>query len=73
MSMKLLRFDMSEYSEAHTVSKLIGAPAGYVGYDEGGVLTDALLKSPYSVVLFDEIEKATEAFSKHSCRCSTMV
>lgn len=64
MSMKLLRFDMSEYSEAHTVSKLIGAPAGYVGYDEGGVLTDALLKSPYSVVLFDEIEKAHRSIFK---------
>lgn len=64
MNMKLLRFDMSEYAEAHTVSKLIGAPAGYVGYDEGGVLTDALLKNPYSVVLFDEIEKAHRSIYK---------
>ena len=49
---------MSEYSEKHSVSKLIGAPAGYVGYEDGGRLTDRVRKSPYSVVLFDEIEKA---------------
>ena len=54
----LIRFDMSEYSEKHSVSKLIGAPAGYVGYEDGGRLTDRVRKSPYSVVLFDEIEKA---------------
>ncbi|MGN0697276.1 MAG: ATP-dependent Clp protease ATP-binding subunit [Ruminiclostridium sp.] len=54
----LIRFDMSEYSEKHSVSKLIGAPAGYVGYEDGGKLTDRVRKSPYSVILFDEIEKA---------------
>lgn len=58
MDMKLIRFDMSEYAEPHTVAKLIGSPAGYVGYDDGGHLTNALLKDPHSVVLFDEIEKA---------------
>ncbi len=54
----LLRFDMSEYQERHTVSRLIGAPPGYVGYDEGGLLTDAVRKTPHSVLLLDEIEKA---------------
>jgi ATP-dependent Clp protease ATP-binding subunit ClpC len=54
----LLRFDMSEYMEEHSVSKLIGAPPGYVGHDEGGKLTDAVRAKPYSVVLFDEVEKA---------------
>lgn len=54
----LLRFDMSEYMEKHAVSRLIGAPPGYVGYDQGGLLTEAVLKKPYSVVLLDEIEKA---------------
>lgn len=55
---KLIRLDMSEYMEKHTVSKLIGSPPGYVGYEEGGQLTDAVRSNPYSVVLFDEIEKA---------------
>ena len=54
----LVRLDMSEYMERHTVSKLIGSPAGYVGYEDGGVLTKAIRQKPYSVVLFDEIEKA---------------
>jgi len=54
----MVRLDMSEYMEKHTVSKLIGAPPGYVGYDEGGTLTNAVSRRPYSVVLFDEIEKA---------------
>lgn len=54
----LIRIDMSEYMEKHTVSKLIGSPPGYIGYDEGGQLTEALRRRPYSVVLFDEIEKA---------------
>ena len=54
----LLRFDMSEYSEPHTVSRLIGSPAGYVGYEDGGLLTEQVTKNPYSVVLLDEIEKA---------------
>lgn len=54
----LVRLDMSEYMEKHSVARLIGAPPGYVGYDEGGMLTDAVRQKPYSVVLFDEIEKA---------------
>ncbi len=54
----IVRIDMSEYQERHTVSRLIGAPPGYVGYDEGGQLTEAVRRRPYSVVLFDEIEKA---------------
>lgn len=58
LGVKLVRFDMSEYVEKHTVAKLIGAPAGYVGYDEGGLLTDAVLNSPDCVLLLDEIEKA---------------
>jgi ATP-dependent Clp protease ATP-binding subunit ClpA len=58
MEMKLHRFDMSEYMEKHTVSRLIGAPPGYVGFDQGGMLTDAVDQHPYSVVLLDEIEKA---------------
>ncbi len=57
-SMELIRFDMSEYSEAHAVSRLIGTPPGYVGFDQGGLLTEAVAKSPYAVILFDEIEKA---------------
>jgi ATP-dependent Clp protease ATP-binding subunit ClpB len=60
----LIRIDMSEYQEKHTVSRLIGAPPGYVGYDEGGQLTEAVRRRPYSVVLFDEIEKAhSEVFN----------
>ncbi len=55
---ELLRFDMSEYMERHSVSRLIGAPPGYVGYDEGGLLTEAVTKTPHSIVLLDEIEKA---------------
>ncbi|ABV87852.1 ATP-dependent Clp protease ATP-binding subunit ClpA [Shewanella pealeana] len=58
LSLKLVRFDMSEYMESHTVSRLIGAPPGYVGYDQGGLLTDAVIKNPHCVVLLDEIEKA---------------
>ncbi len=54
----LLRFDMSEYMEEHSVSKLIGSPPGYIGHDEGGRLTDAVRAKPYSVILFDEVEKA---------------
>jgi ATP-dependent Clp protease ATP-binding subunit ClpB len=54
----LIRLDMSEYQEKHTVARMIGAPPGYVGYDEGGQLTEAVRRRPYSVVLFDEIEKA---------------
>lgn len=59
----LVRFDLSEFSEKHSVSKLIGAPAGYVGYEEGGILTEAIRKKPYSVILFDEVEKAHHDFS----------
>jgi ATP-dependent Clp protease ATP-binding subunit ClpA len=58
MGVELLRFDMSEYMERHSISRLIGAPPGYVGFDQGGLLTDAVSKHPYSVVLLDEIEKA---------------
>lgn len=58
MNMKLLRFDMSEYQEEHTVAKLFGSPAGYVGYDDGGILTNAVRSNPNCVLLFDEIEKA---------------
>ena len=58
MGLELVRFDMSEYMERHTVSRLIGAPPGYVGFDQGGLLTDAVTKHPHSVVLLDEIEKA---------------
>jgi ATP-dependent Clp protease ATP-binding subunit ClpA len=58
MSVEFLRFDMSEYMERHTVSRLIGAPPGYVGFDQGGLLTDAINKTPHCVLLLDEIEKA---------------
>ncbi len=58
----MIRLDMSEYMEKHTVSRLVGAPPGYVGYDEGGQLTDAVRRKPYSVILFDEIEKAHPDF-----------
>jgi ATP-dependent Clp protease ATP-binding subunit ClpA len=58
MGIELIRFDMSEYMERHTVSRLIGAPPGYVGYDQGGLLTEAITKHPHSVLLLDEVEKA---------------
>ena len=58
MGIAFHRFDMSEYMEAHTVSRLIGAPPGYVGFDQGGLLTDAIAKTPHAVLLLDEIEKA---------------
>ncbi|MEJ5210071.1 MAG: ATP-dependent Clp protease ATP-binding subunit ClpA [Burkholderiales bacterium] len=58
MGIELIRFDMSEYMERHAVSRLIGAPPGYVGFDQGGLLTEAITKHPYSVLLLDEIEKA---------------
>jgi ATP-dependent Clp protease ATP-binding subunit ClpB len=54
----MVRIDMSEYMEKHATSRMIGAPPGYVGYDEGGALTEAVRRRPYSVVLFDEVEKA---------------
>jgi ATP-dependent Clp protease ATP-binding subunit ClpA len=58
MGIEFIRFDMSEYMEKHTVSRLIGAPPGYVGFDQGGLLTDAINRNPYAVLLLDEIEKA---------------
>ena len=58
LGIELVRFDMSEYMEAHSVSRLIGAPPGYVGFDQGGLLTEAVVKHPHAVVLLDEIEKA---------------
>ncbi|MBC7792649.1 MAG: AAA family ATPase, partial [Clostridia bacterium] len=58
MGVELIRFDMSEYMEKHTVSRMIGAPPGYVGFDQGGLLTDAIIKHPYAVLILDEIEKA---------------
>ena len=58
LGVKLIRFDMSEYGEKHAVAKLIGSPAGYVGYEEGGILTEAIRKNPSCVLLLDEIEKA---------------
>lgn len=64
LGLKLIRFDMSEYMERHTVSRLIGAPPGYVGFDQGGLLTDSVAKTPHAVVLLDEIEKAhTDVFN----------
>jgi len=58
MGVELIRFDMSEYMESHTVSRLIGAPPGYVGFDQGGLLTEAITKNPHAVLLLDEVEKA---------------
>lgn len=58
LAVEFIRFDMSEYMEKHTVSRLIGAPPGYVGFDQGGLLTDAVNKTPYAIILMDEIEKA---------------
>jgi ATP-dependent Clp protease ATP-binding subunit ClpB len=64
----MTRIDMSEYQEKHTVSRLVGAPPGYVGYDEGGQLTEAVRRKPYSVVLLDEIEKAHPMYGIFYCR-----
>ena len=58
LGVEFIRFDMSEYMESHTVSRLIGAPPGYVGFDQGGLLTDAIIRTPYAVLVLDEIEKA---------------
>ena len=58
LGIELIRFDMSEYMERHAVSRLIGAPPGYVGFDQGGLLTEAVTKKPHAVLLLDEIEKA---------------
>ncbi|MEH0831415.1 AAA family ATPase [Anaplasma bovis] len=67
MGMKLIRFDMSEYKESHAVARMIGAPPGYVGYDQGGLLTEAIAKNQYSVLLLDEIEKA------HNSLCNILL
>lgn len=61
----MTRIDMSEYQERHSVSRLVGAPPGYVGYDEGGQLTEAVRRRPYSVVLLDEIEKSASGCFQH--------
>ena len=66
----MVRLDMSEYQERHTVSRLVGAPPGYIGYEEGGQLTEAVRRRPYSVVLLDEIER-TPRSSTCCCRSST--
>ncbi len=68
LGIHLQRFDMSEYMERHTVSRLIGAPPGYVGFDQGGLLTDGVDQHPHSVILLDEIEKAHQIFSISCCR-----
>ena len=68
----MVRIDMSEYMEKYSVSRLIGAPPGYVGYDEGGQLTEAVRRKPYSVVLFDEVRKPIRMYSMCCCRCWTM-
>lgn len=65
----MVRLDMSEYMEKYSVSRLIGAPPGYVGYDEGGQLTEAVRRKPYSVVLFDEVEKPIRMYSTYCFRC----
>ena len=65
----LTRIDMSEYMEKFSVTRLIGAPPGYVGYDEGGQLTEAVRRRPYSVILFDEIERLTLMYSTYFFRC----
>jgi ATP-dependent Clp protease ATP-binding subunit ClpB len=69
----MVRIDMSEYMEKHAVSRLVGAPPGYVGYDQGGQLTELVRRRPYSVILLDEIEKATPTCSTSCSRCSTTV
>ena len=66
----MVRIDMSEYMEKHAVSRLVGSPPGYIGYDEGGQLTEAVRRKPYSVLLLDEIEKAHPTSSTSSCRSS---
>jgi ATP-dependent Clp protease ATP-binding subunit ClpB len=68
----MVRIDMSEFMEKHSVARLIGAPPGYVGYDEGGVLTEAVRRRPYQVVLFDEVERPIRMCSTCCCRCLMM-
>ena len=67
----MIRIDMSEYMEKFSVSRLIGAPPGYVGYDQGGQLTEAVRRRPYSVVLFDEVERPIPTCSTYCFRCWT--
>ncbi len=62
LGVELIRFDMSEYMERHAVSRLIGAPPGYVGFEQGGLLTEQVTKHPYSVLLLDEIEKSASRY-----------
>jgi ATP-dependent Clp protease ATP-binding subunit ClpB len=69
----MVRIDMSEYQEKHTVSRLIGAPPGYIGHEEGGQLTEAVRRKPYSIVLFDEVEKGHPAYLTCCCNCWTTV
>ena len=69
----MVRLDMSEYMEKHSVARLIGAPPGYVGYDQGGQLTEAVRRRPYSVLLLDEVERLTPTCSTCCCSCSMMV
>lgn len=64
----MIRIDMSEFMEKHSVSRLVGAPPGYVGYEEGGYLTEAVRRRPYSVILLDEVEKAHRMCSTFCCR-----
>lgn len=64
----MVRIDMSEFMEKHSVSRLVGAPPGYVGYEEGGYLTEAVRRRPYSVILLDEVEKAHRMSSTFCCR-----
>lgn len=69
----MVRIDMSEFMEKHSVSRLVGAPPGYVGYEEGGYLTEAVRRRPYSVILLDEVEKRIRMCSTSCFRCWTMV
>jgi ATPases with chaperone activity, ATP-binding subunit len=71
LGLELIRFDMSEYMERQAVSRLIGAPPGYVGFDQGGLLTDQVNQHPHCVILFDEIEKAHPTCSTSCCRSWT--
>ncbi len=68
LGIELIRFDMSEYMERHAVSRLIGAPPGYVGFDQGGLLTEAITKKPHAVLLLDEIEKPIQMYLTSYCR-----
>lgn len=69
----LLRIDMSEYQERHTVSRLVGAPPGYIGYEEGGQLTEPVRRRPYRIILFDEIEKCIRMYITFYSRYLMMV